>query len=227
MIGPILDGMPRLRYTPTSATVSVSGTSLVQRMSVTKLASLAPINGQFTIYNAGVNGQMIDGMRSNAATKEDTQFDPAKVNIIVAWGATNTIWGFNKTGATAFAEMTSYCQERLAAHPKVKIILATEIPRIELNNYTQAECDARNAQLDAYNALVRTNYKAAGAVGVADLRGGSSPFNLANYSLSSFTAIDSLWDTADGATYRVHLSSAGYDVVYPVIAAALKRLPPR
>ena len=225
-MGPIMGGLPLFKYTATNAVVAASGTSLVAMIDPWLINPIPPINSQFTVSNFGVNGQGIGGARGGAATKEDTVFNPAKKNIILFWGAINSLVLEGLTGQQAFDQVALYVQERLAIHPEWKIILTTETPAYGSNGAVplQSTVNANNARIDDYNVLLRNKYRETGAVGLADMRYPGSPFNLPDYTYASFTAIDPLWD-AGLANYRVHFSQLGYSsILMPQWSAALRRI---
>ncbi|WP_409266818.1 SGNH/GDSL hydrolase family protein [Massilia sp. BHUDP2] len=230
MIGPILGGVPKIRYTSDATNVVFDGNSLVfgqgssggQSMPA-QLAALAPIGGRLSITNLGISGQNLGQMRSNASDVDGAWVD-GKRNVLLVWEGTNAL-NYGGTVNNAYNDTAAYCAERLALHPWL-IVLLTTIPR-QNQGATQADTDAYNAKLTDYNTRIKSGYKAMGAKAVIDVRQEGSPFAFANYLPATFDApgVGSLW-ASEGAM-RVHLNNAGYGVVAQMVADGLKRLPAR
>jgi lysophospholipase L1-like esterase len=234
MIGPVLGGLPRLRYTSDKVNVVFDGNSLVRgdgstngQNLVTQVSALAPLNGQLVVPNLGIDGQTIAQMRSGSSDVE-ASWVPGKTNVLVVWEGTNSInYGASSDDGTgAFNDMAAYCADRLALHPW-KLVMMTTLPRYNLGA-TQAQVDTFNAKLVKYSSLLLANYKSIGAVAIVDVRQAGSPWIFPDYTLSTFESATALpyWAN-EGAGKHIHLNNAGYGVVARMVADVLKRLTAR
>lgn len=230
MMGPILGGVPRLRFDPATLNIVCDGNSLIRGDGSTlgqnvcvQLAALAPLNGQINVTNLGIDGQSTAQMRTNS-TDVDGAYVDGKTNVLILWEGTNSI-NFSATPQGAFNDLKSYCTDRLAKKPW-KIIVMTTLPRRN-QGATQAQTDDYNAKLAEYNNLLLTGFASMGARAVIDVRKAGSPFAFADYSLTSFqdASVTPYW-ASEGAK-NIHLNNAGYGLIAGYMAEALQRLPAR
>lgn len=212
----IIGGRRQVQFTAERVNFVFDGHSLVAGDGVTggqtltvQLAALPPISGQFVIANFGVNGQQITDMISSAGDI-DAAWVEGKTNFLGFWGATNTL-NFATTVATACAQVAQYISARQALHPW-KVILVTELPRRN-QGATQEQTDALNAKLNEYNAYIRANFKAMGAVAVVDVRQAGGPWDMPNYTTETFTdSVRAPYWAAEGLK-NVHINNAGHALV--------------
>lgn len=229
MIGPIMGGVTRLKYSASSVNVVFDGNSLTAGVGggpyTSYVASMAPLNGVVTVTNCGINGQTTAAMMS--ASDVDGAWAAGKTNILVAWEGTNSIAGGGSTAQQAATDMASYIAARQGAHPWT-VLLLTCLPR--QSGAGQQQTTDLNAALDAYNAILRSTYRTMGARMLVDIRASGSPFNLADYQMATFeaaaSAANTLWAAGETGQH-IHLSNAGYFQVAQMVADALKRLPAR
>jgi hypothetical protein len=218
--------------------VIVDGNSLVVNMASDNgggsLANLVPMNQGVVLAWRGVNGQtwrMMNGLDGGSATDVDSAFDPTKTNILFALEGTNSISNTSVAGAPGSAEYVwascrDYCLARRAANPELRIILMTTTPALQPGDNT-AQRNQRNANIDAYNALMRNGFRDAGAVGYTDIRYKGGPFDYPDYEPATFETSNTplvLWSTTDNAGQHIHLSTLGGRVNMRLMANALKRL---
>lgn len=225
-MGPILGGVPRMKFSSTTAAIIFDGNSLVAGYGASnnnslpsQLAALAPLNSAVSMGNTGVTGQNITGMRTRGASVVDGAYAAGKKNILFAWEGTNTICNndsnANKTGLQAAADMVLYCQDRLAAHPGQVIILVTAMPRFDTHNRTVAQ---QEVELSAYNDYLLANYRDMGAKAIVDVRAGG----VFTYTGPTMSAAMSPY-----MSDTVHCNDAGYALIARYCADVLKRLPAR
>jgi lysophospholipase L1-like esterase len=228
MTGPILSGSPFQRYSAATVNVVCDGNSLTQGVGAlsspypSQLGAMDPLKGLVNVTNLGVSGQTT-GQMTSAATDVDGAWVSGKTNILIAWEGTNSITGGQRTAAQAAQEMTDYIAARQAVQPWI-VVLMTCLPR---QAGTEAASATLNATLDAYNALLKANYKTMGARAIVDVRQAGGPFAFADYLDATFTAAAATGLWASGESPHVHLSGAGYFKVAQMVAAVLKRLPRR
>lgn len=245
MIGPILGGMARLKF-DASVNIVCDGNSLTAGVGGYPWPNGLKTRTGFTtctITGLGVSGQttrQMNGLDGQPSSDVDGAFVAGKTNVLVAWEGTNSICNVNRTAAQAAQDMADYIAARQAyvaanrpgERPWI-VLIGTCLPR--QTALGQAQTTAQNADpllgLDAYNALLRANYRSMGAKGLFDVRQAGSPFNIADYNYATFEALatsSGLWSTTDAANDHIHLRGAGYDVLIDqFIAPALKRLPAR
>lgn len=225
-MGPILGGIPRLKF-GSNSNVVCDGDSLTNGFGSgtpypTQLAALAPLNGQVPVTNVGISGQTIQDMMDNHADV-DGAFVDAKDNTLILWGGTNNIF-FGQSAATTLAAQTANIAARRAAKNWKKIVLINLIPRC-ISSTDEAANINHNAIFDAYNATLRDSYKAMGADALVNTRQAGSPFALTGYTLANFaaSAAQGWWNPAEG-NFPTHLSTAGYGAIAAMVADVLKHL---
>lgn len=234
------------RITAKTAPLSVASHPVSQSYDATLLVNNAAYIKRQTdkgiiVLNLAVSGQTwqnMDGLGGSGQTSADVDgaWVSGKTNVLVLWEGTNSIYPSlgNRTPAQAIQDATTYINNRqaaaLAKGGKWIILIGTCIPRE--NPASESATITLNGNLDTYNNLIRSTYKAMGAHGVFDVRQAGSVFNLPDYTYSSFEAFNTnvgYWSTGfDSANGHTHLNTNGYYyVVTNFIVPALKRLPPR
>jgi len=224
-MGPILGGVPRMQYSGAAANVVFDGNSLVAGFQASssnmampaQMSRLPPLNGGVNVTNIGVSGQTINQMRGRGTQYADGSYVTGKKNILLAWEGTNTICnnGSAKTGLAAAADMATYVQERLAAHPGWFIVMMTTLPRFGIEAWSIAD---GNAQLQAYDDYLRANWRAMGCKALVDVRAGG-------VFVYTGTTMDS--KMAPYMAETIHCNDTGYGLVAQYCADVLKRLPAR
>lgn len=229
-MGPVLSGVPRLRYS-SGVKIVCDGNSLTHSFNTgtpypTLLKPLAPLSNAVTIVNSGASGQNTTSMIDNASDIE-VQYDATKTNILIVWEGTNQMGVPAQTAALAAAEMKRYIGLRLEAHPDRMIMLLTTAPR--QNGGTEAVHAALNARFDEYNDILRANYRAWGVKVLVDVRAPGSPWAFFSYTRADFDASQAntgVWAANEVNTYT-HFSTAGYTAIANMVAAGLRRMPAR
>ena len=223
-------GRPRVSFS-SATNVVWHGNSLVAGVGSTggqtlpvQVAALAPMAGSgASTVNGGVNGQDWGGMQSTAASVVDAAWVSGKINVLLLWETTNSVFGYLKTASQTQTLIADYVAARKAVHPWTVLHLTT-IPRAGGGNVTdQTARDNLNAVMASVDTYVKANYRGMGIDAVCDVRQAGSPFAFANYLPATFDAIGSLWSEGTGA--QIHLSNAGYAVVAGYVAEAMRRLP--
>lgn len=228
-------GFKRLTYSASAVAATIDGNSLVAGSLASgpsfylsaQVAALAPISGQFSITNRGIGSQTIrqmNGLDGGSATDVDGSYVAGKTNILIVWEGTNSIQSAGRTGLQAASDMADYCSARLAANPW-RIIILTALPRYESGAALGRTINQVNAEIDTFNAAVRSQWRSMGAVGYCDVRPSGGPFDLPDYTLASFERAQTigLWG-ADAGGNHVHLNDAGFAYVAQQLALALKRV---
>jgi lysophospholipase L1-like esterase len=231
MMGPILGGLARMRFSSAGSNVVVDGNSLVYGQGSTggnnmpaQLAAMSPLSGNVAVTNLGISGQNLSQMRTNCADV-DAAYVAGKQNVLVVWEGTNSL-NYGGSVAQAYSDTSLYCAERLALNPWI-IVLMTTLPRYN-QGATQSATDDYNAKLASYNAQILAGYKSMRAKAIVDVRQTGSPFAFSDYQFATFDqpATSGLW-AAGETLQRIHLSNAGYGVIAQMVANVLKRLPRR
>jgi lysophospholipase L1-like esterase len=224
-MGPILGGRPLVRAGDAAKTKMVfAGNSIVNggNNATTswwaKLSLLAPISNAYTVTNLGHDGWGITQL--DAAADTGPQFVAGKDNVLLFYEGTNTLKGGGTSPATAISQLQAYITNRLAEHAW-KIVLVSTIPFIE--GASDAVSATQNANVDTFNAYLRANYKAMGAVAYIDVRTGAPWGSLPNYNLSSFQATCSALYNSD----YTHPNAAGNQLLADLMAPQLRRIPLR
>jgi hypothetical protein len=231
-MGPILGGMPRLKFDPTKVAITVDGNSLSDPYYSDlwlRVQALAPINDQITITNLAHSGDDFSHMEAGAAAV-DAAYVNGKTNILPPWEMTNNIYVRGRTGPQTIADLIAYINARQAYvatnRPGQKpwyVILPTAIPRGDFLGtiFTLAEAAAH---LDYCNDYIRQNYRAMGARAFIEMRRPGGPFDFTDVSNAArFTS------PPYKSGEKTHLANTadGYGVLAGYIADALKRLPAR
>lgn len=226
MIGPIMPGVPRVKFNASTVNIVCDGNSLTQGVGnpsapyPSMLASLAPLNGTIPVTNLGVSGNTIGQMIS--AARPDPYWVAGKTNILAVWPGTNEIYG-GSTAAQAVQDLKTYIAARKALHPWI-VVLLTCLPR---QQSTEAASITLNATLNTYNATLRASYRDIGADALVDVQQPGSPFAFSDYTDATFAAAFATGLWAPSESPHVHLSGYGYFKIASMVAAALKRLPAR
>lgn len=218
-----------IKFDPAKANVVFHGNSIVYGDAVTtratdswpvRLAAAAPINGALTIPNLGRDGATITQLDAYGS-EVDSLYAAGKTNVLLFYEGTNTISSDPSTVASAFTALQTYINNRLALHPW-KIVLVSTIPAY--SSGPDSTTIAVNNNIDAFNAGMKANFKAWGAVMYADVRNGAPWGILPNYNNSSFssTAMNALF-----AYDRVHPNTAGTQLLADLLAPQLRRIPLR
>jgi lysophospholipase L1-like esterase len=123
-----------------------------------QLATLAPwaaIGSNLHVYNFGVNSQTTQNMQSDAATQIDPLYDPAAVNILIAWEIRNDVQNglVGVTPRQAVDHMKAYCLARKAVGWKV-IVVDILHSNFVAGGASQEDEDLINANYDACNTIV-------------------------------------------------------------------------
>ena len=117
------------------------------------------------------------------------------------WGGSNDLYA-GVSAADIEAGLSTWCAARKAAHPDIKIILCTYLPRYEVNEATRQEL----------NAWIRANY-AIIADGLADIGGDPTIGEYGDQNNETYYNVD-----------HVHCNTAGYTIVAGIVYAAIQGL---
>ncbi len=182
-MGPLMGGVPVIRYTTSSAVIVFDGNSLVLGASgatdpmPAQVFRSAPVNSTSACTNSGTNGARTNEMITQAAAQIDPLFNAAKNNILVVWEGRNSIYNGGRTPAAAWVEIQDYVAARLALHPEWKIVLMTVLPQ-RASTDTDASAAATWATFQQFNDLMRAGWRATGAKALVDVVAPGSPFLL-------------------------------------------------
>jgi lysophospholipase L1-like esterase len=170
----------------------------------TQMSTASPFATGWANVNVGVSGQTVIGMISTAPTVVDPVYSASRLeNFCAAWGGTNDIVNLGDSAATVFANLQTYINARLAVGWKVVVL--TCIDRTGINETTRA----------AYNALITSTYGGGAVPGVAVADVAANANIGANGAASNLT-----YFMSDG----IHLTTAGYAIVAPVVATAIESI---
>jgi hypothetical protein len=166
------------------------------------------------VTNLGVSGQTwrkMNGLDTGSAADVDGAWVDGKVNVLLAWEGTNSITLGLRTPAQTIQDASDYIAARRALHPGWKIVIGTVAPR-QLSS-SQTDTDALNANIDAYNVLLRAQYRSMGADALFDVRQAGSEFNFSDYLNATFEAAaadasTTLWASGETGAHT-HFSSNG------------------
>jgi hypothetical protein len=190
------------------------------------------------VTNCGVAGETwrkmmgLDG--GSGAADTDAAWQNGMTNVLLAWEGTNSITLGGRTPAQALSDAKDYITARRAVHPGWIVIVGTVPPRQAAD---QTTTNTLNANIDAYNVLIRQQYKSIGANGLFDVRAVGSKFNWVDangnpdYSISTFeahaTEPNTIWASGETGAH-VHFNSDGSAyIINNFVAPALRRLPRR
>lgn len=236
---PIAGTAPRFRYTASNANVVCDGNSITGGQVWTtqtypmQLSALAPIASQLNALNLGVSGQTIrqmNGLDGGSSSDVDGAYVAGKKNILVVLGGTNDIDPHvaGLSGAKSAQNLADYVTARLAAHPGWYVMMMTCPPFI-YDGWDTATSAIYNAQVDAFNASIRANYRTWGARQLVEFRAAGSLFDMGgDYSLANFETPARMNYWAPEATGKhIHPKDTGAGYIAGLVAAALKRVPAR
>lgn len=210
MIAPIATSTS-VAFSPAPTVVSTSP-SLKYRSSKNILVTGVAVSGQTWRQMNGLDGQPSSDVDGAYDTTAGVQ------NVLVAWEWTNAVTGASKRTLTqVIQDATDYAAARRLAHPWLKIVTGTALPRMN-SGADQSIVDADNALLDQVNAYLLANYKAMGFDGVFDVRKAGTYFDMqGDYSIAHFNAMaaasGTYWTSSDPVSptvQHIHLNSDGY-----------------
>lgn len=205
--------------------VTFDGNSLVSGVGASSFplpTAFSALAGATAISNLGISGQAWNDLVNNA-TDVDAAWDASKTNVLFAWETTNSVFNNGSTVQQVITLATNYAAARRAAHPDIRIVMITSLPRETGVTVTdQANRTERNQANDAVDAYFRQNFRAAGYDAIVDIRRPGSPFILPDYTSASFAVENGMW--AEGAGTRVHLNDTGYQWVARQCWETFKRL---
>ena len=181
----------------------------------------SPLYGSgITVTNLGVNSQTWQTMLNTLPT-----FTAGKLNIVIAWEGSNSIKD-GESGVDAVGLAEDYISAVKAVNPAFRIVIMNCLPR-QGSAAVWGSVNALNAQIDAYNALLKSSYREIGADLLCDLRPPGGVFDMGgDYSDGNFAACDTragatVWLEATG---RIHLTDAGDTVIAGLLAATLRHV---
>jgi lysophospholipase L1-like esterase len=159
-----------------------------------------------TVTNKGVNSQTSAQMEADAVTDIDSHLQPGKLNILIAWELTNSLY-FRRTVQQAFTDFKTYCLHRKQAGWKVVVITALYRNHIASDGTSIA---VFNGEINQVNDSLKAKYKTFSDV-LVDVR--TNPV---------FTgSMSSTYSSDDG----VHPNKMGYMVfVYNSLIPVLENL---
>jgi len=172
-------------------------------ISIYPATALAQLTGVWYSYNVGVSGQTTIQMIEDGVAQIDSYYSSYKNAVVVCWEGTNDI----KLGASAtdaYNNLVTYCQARQAAG--FKVVILTILPRSDAG--TPVDFNTSRATV---NTNIRNNY-ATFADAVADVA--------ANTDIGE----DGDSENATYYTDKVHLKTAGYNIVAGIVAATINAL---
>lgn len=229
-MGPIMDGVPKVRFRSGRTNVVFHGNSLVSSAYATtpmpaRVQALPPIIGQVSCVNRGIPGYSWNNLIGDGPNVDSLWVD-GQTNVLVLWEGTNTIKNNGYDGASCYSNAVSYTSGRLEAHPWL-IVHMTTLP-FRYSPLTDAEADALNNAIGAYNNLLRANWRSMGAKALVDLGQAGSPFAPPmDNSTEAFSAMNyggsTIWTASEPGQW-VHLNDNGYAAVAQMVAATLMRL---
>lgn len=224
-MGPIMGGTSRIHYDASTVNIMFEGNSLVQGYGSTggqttpaQMSALPPLNG-IPVTNFGVGGSTYKANNSMTARAGavDAAYVPGKKNILFLWEGTNTIWNDDTLSGAAVAQQAGeYNLARKAAHPDLKIITLTTIPRYYTSGPYGADLVRANNVLIDYNNYLKAHQQELGIDLLIDTRAsGIFVTSGTNYMPSSM---------APYVIDYIHCNNAGYGLIAEMCAAGLRRL---
>lgn len=191
----------------------------------------SPFSSQ-THANVAINGQTIAAMA--AATSDVTSSHVAgKQNVLFAQEGTNSI-GTGVSPSTAVDQLMAYCAAMQAAKTWTCVVVATTPPAWNGDSFGQSYVDNYNANIDAFNALLRSRYREA-ADALLDNRASGMPFDSSrfpNYLRATFfdtTVVNGYSNNSlmltEGDNLRVHYTDACRALMAPQYASIFTSLP--
>lgn len=221
MIGPIMGGMKFADYDASKYAMTFAGNSIADPAYgsdlVPQLNAMAPVSNKFSITTRAHAGYGFTQLES-VANEVDVSFVNGRINFLIIFELTNTIYNDGKTGLETCAQLAQYIANRKALHPW-RVVVMTGLPRGSLFGGTW-DVTTGEQQMKICNAYLRENYRAMGAIACVEARRAGGPFDFTDASNgSNFPA--ALWDD------RTHPNHAGRTYLAQYIADVLKRLPAR
>ena len=196
-----------------------NATSVANRIGE-KLMALAPINGGMTYKNLALGGatfqMMLNGSDGSGVAAVHAAFEPGKQNLLFIMEGVNSA-NYGRDTAGIIADCKAYIDAVKVVHPEWRIYIITALA-FQNNNAGDEE---RNAQIDGYNAYLRTNYTELGAEGFVETRPPGGPLAFTspyNYSETNFTKSGLYQDAT-------HPNAAGNSILAQYIADKLKTIP--
>lgn len=241
MIGPIMGGVARLRYLASNVNVAVFGNSLVAGVGATggqtfpaQIGQQPPLTaGGVVPVSLGLSGSNIAALRGYLSNVNNL-YAAGKTNVLIIWEGTNSICNSgNVTGLAAAAEMKSLIDLMRTGRPWERVIVMTTLPRFGSiagtnSGGTTLSVVEANAELDAYNAYLKANWRAMGAQGLVDVRaGGIFVYPPGATVCAPGSAMYPYMNTGAEGTAAVHCNNAGYALAAQYAVDVLKRLPAR
>lgn len=176
--------------------------------------------GSGTKYNVALGGTTIVQMAATASNTVDAKYKNTgeKFHCII-WGGTNDTY-LGTSPATTYANIKAYAQARKTAHPEMRVIILTILPRSDSGVSASFESDRQtiNASLlaDFPTATTQTNIwtGASYADYLVDV-GSDATIGVAGAELNTTYYVGD----------KVHLKNAGYAIVAQYVANAIGLFP--
>lgn len=166
--------------------------------------TVAALTGTWYSRNFGVSGQTTTQMISDGVSQIDPFYDSRVTNnVLVAWEATNEL-KLGVSATDAYNNLVAYCRARKNAG--FKVVVPTILPRSESG--TPEDFNTKRATV---NTNIRNNY-ASFATAIADVA--------ANTDIGE----DGDSENATYYTDKVHMTTAGYNIVAGIVKAAIDTL---
>lgn len=212
MIHSFIFGAGRVRWG--NANVVWAGNSLFEGVGATsgnalpdQVAAIPPMNLGSRSVNTGVGGWTWDNLIANGPSV-DGLYDPeASSNVFIAWEGTNQIFNAGGSAVDAYGLCRQWTDQRLAVHPKARIVHMTTLPR----NGTSGQCGA----LIAYNNLLVSGWNSTGAAALVDVRK-LPEFNFLGTDAGGFSP--TYWSD------MIHPNDAGYALLASLVSDTLRTL---
>lgn len=154
---------------PASTKILYSGNSILAggEIQTNVKRAMHPSTVSGATENWAVGGRTTQQMASAASSSEDLGFDATKeANILIAWEITNDLANTDLSATTttaaanaAYADIAAYYTARKAAHPSLKVIATTCLPRnSNLTGTNMTPADFETMRLSVNSQLV-TNWQ--------------------------------------------------------------------
>lgn len=166
--------------------------------------TVAALTGTWYSRNFGVSGQTTTQMISDGVSQIDPFYDSRVTNnVLVAWETTNEL-KLGVSATDAYNNLVAYCRARKNAG--FKVVVPTILPRSESG--TPEDFNTKRATV---NTNIRNNY-ASFATAIADV--------------AANTDIGEDGDSENATYYadKVHMTTAGYNIVAGIVATAINSL---
>ena len=198
----------------TSNSVLYTGNSLVQGYASTGGNTFPAqtnllLGGNYSTYNLGIGGSGTPAWTSLGPAIVDPAVAPGVPNTCVFWEGTNDIAQNNASGATAYANIVTYCKARRAAG--YQVVVLSVLPRNSTTG-TYNTPALFETQRQACNTLLRANWQTF-ASGFVDVGNDPAIGQAGQYTNTTYYS-------GDG----IHLTNAGYGVVAADAAPVIKAL---